>query len=115
MPYQINVSFNRVNLLCHPAASGNAVIILVKTFSVCASLTLLEHLPVKFHTHAVSPRHSGNALAECVAKDLSTSVYLEKHLYLLPDKKDLCILSFYCQLNQSTAFATSWKLWNYSD
>lgn len=68
---------------------------LVKTFSVCASLTLLEHHPLEFRTHAVSPCHSGNALAECVAKDLSAPVYLrEKHLYLLPDKKDLCILSF---------------------
>lgn len=95
VPYQINALFNRVNLLCHLAAPGNAVTTLVKTFSVCASLTLLEHHPLKFHTHAVSPCHSGNALAECVAKDLSTSVYLrEKHLYLLPDKKDLCILSF---------------------
>lgn len=95
VPNQINAAFNRVNLLCHPAAPGNAVITLLKTFSVCASLTLLEHHPLKFHTHAVSPCHSGNALAECGVKDLSTSVYLtEKHLYLLPDKNDLCILSF---------------------
>lgn len=94
VPYQIIVSFNRVNLLCHPAPLGNAVTTLVKTFSVCASLTLLEHHPLKFHTHAVCPCHSENALAECGAKDLSTSVYVtEKHLYL-PDKKDLCILSF---------------------
>lgn len=72
------------------------MITLVKTFSVCASLTLLEHHPLKFHMLMQSALScSGNTLVECGAKDLPTSVYLtEKHLYLLPDKNDLCVLSF---------------------
>lgn len=75
-------------------ATGNAVITFVKT-TVCVSLTLLEHHPLKFHTLMQSALScSGNTLVECGAKDLSTSVYLrEKRLYLLLDKNDLCILS----------------------
>lgn len=46
VPHQLNESFNRFNLLCHSAAAGNAVITLVKTFPVCASLTLLQHHPL---------------------------------------------------------------------
>jgi len=63
---------------------------------VCALLTLLEHHPSKSHTLMQSALScTGNTLVECGAKDLSTSVYLtENHLYLLPDKNDLCILSF---------------------
>lgn len=72
------------------------MITLAKTFSACASLTLLEHHPLKFHTLMQSALScSGNTPVECGAKDLSTSVHLtEKHLYLLPDKNDLCVLSF---------------------
>lgn len=70
VPYQLNESFNRFNLLCHSAAAGNAVITLVKTFSVCASLTLLQHHPLSSTRSRSQPLVAVETL--CLSVELRT-------------------------------------------